>query len=95
MLTDLCLFLQVIVDECGMCKEPEGLIPIIAHQKTLQQIILIGDHKQLQPIILDPTAARLGLDRSMFERYSTQAHMLTVQYRMVGLTCSLSNCNNV
>jgi len=67
-----------------MCKEAESLVPIVSC--CPQQVILIGDHRQLQPVILNKTAQSFGLDRSLFERYATSAHMLTTQYRMV--------CNN-
>ena len=40
---------QCIVDECGMCLEPETLIPIVSSKA--KQVVLIGDHKQLQPIV--------------------------------------------
>jgi hypothetical protein len=38
---------RVIVDEAAQAKEPEILIPIIG----AEQIVLIGDHKQLGPIM--------------------------------------------
>jgi len=72
---------QVIIDECGMCKEAEALVPITSCQP--RQVVLVGDHKQLQPIISNKTAAKFGLDRSLFDRYSAGAHLLTIQYRMV------------
>ena len=72
---------QCIVDECGMCMEPETLIPIVASEA--QQVVLIGDHKQLQPIVKNRIAKSLGLSTSMFERYSNRAIMLKEQYRMV------------
>ncbi|KAK2141880.1 hypothetical protein LSH36_1027g01027 [Paralvinella palmiformis] len=56
------------------------MVPIVSAKP--EQVILIGDHKQLQPIITDDGARRLGLGVSLFERYATQAHMLVTQYRM-------------
>ena len=41
---------QCIVDEAGMCNEPETLIPLVANKPL--QIVLIGDHKQLRYIHL-------------------------------------------
>ena len=38
---------QCIIDECGMAMEPESMA-VIQHA---QQVILIGDHKQLQPVL--------------------------------------------
>ena len=76
---------QCIIDECGMCIEPETLLPMILSKK----IILVGDHKQLQPVVLSKTAESLGLKISMFqqlfedEKMSRYCIMLTEQYRMV------------
>ena len=64
-----------------MCMEPETLIPI-AWSKA-EQVVLIGDHKQLQPIVKNKVARSLGLNVSLFERYSDMAMMLQKQYRMV------------
>ena len=76
---------QCIIDECGMCIEPETLLPMMLSKK----IILVGDHKQLQPVVLSKTAESLGLKISMFQRLSEDKNMsrycimLTEQYRMV------------
>ena len=79
---------QCIVDECGMCLEPESLVPITS--SGARQVVLIGDHKQLQPVIQDQVAKTLGLSVSMFERHSKRAMMLQVQYRMVRTTSHTS-----
>ncbi|XP_068761003.1 3'-5' exoribonuclease HELZ2-like isoform X3 [Montipora capricornis] len=71
---------ECIVDECGMCMEPESLVPITC--SGARQVVLIGDHKQLQPVIQDHVAKTLGLSVSMFERHSKRAMMLKLQYRM-------------
>ncbi|KAJ8306093.1 hypothetical protein KUTeg_016638 [Tegillarca granosa] len=75
---------QCIIDECGMCTEPETLAPIIA--TAAKQVVLIGDHKQLRPVITCREAAELGLEKSLFERYAKMGkHFLTMlvcQYRM-------------
>ena len=76
---------QIIIDECGMCMEPESLVPLVSF-KCAQQVVLIGDHKQLQPIVMNKVAADLGLQVSLFERYKDRAIMLTEQYRMVGVS---------
>ena len=76
---------QCIIDECAMCTEPETLLPMILSEK----IILVSDHKQLQPVVLSKVAETLGLKVSMFqrlfedERMSRYCIMLTGQYRMV------------
>ena len=72
---------QCIVDECGMCMELESLVPITCSKA--RQVVLIGDHKQLQPIVKDNVAMTLGLKKSMFQRLSERAKMLELQYRMV------------
>jgi superfamily I DNA and/or RNA helicase len=77
---------QVIIDECGMCSEPESMLPIIATHAN--QVVLIGDHKQLRPIIKCREASDLGLGKSLFERYSTEQGLMTMlqeQYRMVNI----------
>ena len=68
---------QCIVDECGMCIEAETLCAMLASNAS--QVVLIGDHKQLQPVIQNNAAKSLGLDRSMFERYSQDAPLLQIQ----------------
>lgn len=76
--------MQIIIDECAMCMEAESLIPLVNFQKA-EKVVLIGAHKQLQPIIKNAEAKRLGLDVSLFERHADNVHvMLDLQYRMVG-----------
>ncbi|XP_044184435.1 uncharacterized protein LOC114957638 isoform X2 [Acropora millepora] len=76
---------QCIVDECSMCMEPESLVPITC--SGARQVVLIGDHKQLQPVVQDHVAKSLGLNVSMFERHSKRATMLGLQYRMHEAIC--------
>ena len=64
-----------------MCMELESLVPITFSRA--KQVVLIGDHKQLQPVVKDQQAMTLGLNISMFERLSDRAQMLKLQYRMV------------
>ena len=80
---------QCIIDECGMCIEAETLCAMLGSKA--KQVVLIGDHKQLQPIIQCQQARNLGLGISMFERYSDRAHMLEVQYRMVSTGSHIRN----
>ena len=63
-----------------MCLEPETIVPI--HWSCAEQVVLIGDHMQLQPIVMNRVAKSLGLSKSLFERYSDHAFMLEEQYRM-------------
>ncbi|XP_069128579.1 LOW QUALITY PROTEIN: 3'-5' exoribonuclease HELZ2-like [Argopecten irradians] len=76
---------QCIIDESGMCTEPECLAAIITTKA--EQVVLIGDHKQLRPVVMCQHAARLGLETSLFERFSKQAIILTTQYRMHPQIC--------
>jgi superfamily I DNA and/or RNA helicase len=66
-----------------MCIEAETLCAMMGSKA--KQIVLIGDHKQLQPVVQCKNAKRLGLGISMFERFSDQAQMLKIQYRMVSI----------
>ena len=59
-------FKQVLIDESTQSTEPECLIPIVMGSK---QIVLVGDHCQLGPVIMCKKAAQAGLQRSLFERY--------------------------
>ncbi|XP_072540872.1 3'-5' exoribonuclease HELZ2 isoform X2 [Salminus brasiliensis] len=79
-LADVLNFQQIIIDECAMATEPEAFIPLVTHKP--KQIVLIGDHKQLQPVVHTDLLQRLGMRRSLFERYMNKALMLDTQYRM-------------
>ncbi|XP_028380842.2 LOW QUALITY PROTEIN: helicase with zinc finger domain 2 [Phyllostomus discolor] len=72
---------QVLVDEAGMATEPETLIPLVRFTGA-EKVVLLGDHKQLRPVVKNEHMQSLGLDRSLFERYHKDAHMLDTQYRM-------------
>lgn len=75
---------QCIVDECGMAYEPECIAPL----QLCDHAVLLGDHKQLQPVIDYRPARENGLSTSLFQRYaekfgSEYTKTLTIQYRMV------------
>ena len=74
----------VLIDEAAQATEPECLVPIILHSAT--RVILVGDHKQLGPIILSNMAKEADLDKSLFERLMQRKNikevMLNMQYRM-------------
>jgi len=57
----------VIIDEATQSLEPDNLLPLL-HQAEMA--ILIGDEKQLGPIVLSNEAEISGLDISLFERLS-------------------------
>lgn len=75
-------FKHVLVDECAQATEVECLIPLV---KGARQIVLVGDHCQLCPVVLSPRAASAGFAQSLFERLvhlGIRPHRLEVQYRM-------------
>lgn len=75
---------QILIDECAMATEPQALIPLVCNNP--EKIVLIGDHKQLRPIVKNERVRKLGMAKSLFERYYTihekRAVMLDTQYRM-------------
>jgi regulator of nonsense transcripts 1 len=58
-------FKHALIDEATQSIEPECLIPIVTGTK---QIILVGDHCQLGPVVKSRNAEIAGLGRSLFER---------------------------
>ncbi|CAA6673842.1 unnamed protein product [Spirodela intermedia] len=75
-------FRQVLIDESTQSTEPECLIPLVLGVK---QVVLVGDHCQLGPVIMCKKAARAGLAQSLFERLvllGLKPIRLQVQYRM-------------
>ncbi|KAI0728353.1 P-loop containing nucleoside triphosphate hydrolase protein [Irpex lacteus] len=73
----------VLIDEASMSTEPATLVPLM---KGSKHVALIGDHKQLPPVITSPEAQARGLGISLFERLAEEnflpSIMLDVQYRM-------------
>jgi regulator of nonsense transcripts 1 len=75
-------FRTVLIDEATQSTEPESMIPLVLGCK---QVVLVGDHQQLGPVIMNKKAAKAGLSQSLFERVVILGHApirLTVQYRM-------------
>jgi regulator of nonsense transcripts 1 len=75
-------FRQVLIDEATQAIEAEALIPLSMGAK---QIVLVGDHCQLGPVVMCKAAAKAGLTQSMFERLvliGIRPIRLQVQYRM-------------
>lgn len=75
-------FRRVLIDEATQAVEPEALIPLMMGCK---QAILVGDHCQLGPVIVNKKAAHAGLSQSLFERLmllGVRPIRLAVQYRM-------------
>lgn len=74
---------QLIIGKANMYTEPESIAAIIASKA--KQVVLIGDHKQLSPVICSTHAADVGLQVSLFESYVHLAKMLRFQYRMISI----------
>ena len=76
-------FRFVIIDEATQCCELESMIPVV---HGCSHLTLIGDQKQLGPVVLHPQAKKVGMNISLFERmiklYPELLTMLTIQYRM-------------
>jgi regulator of nonsense transcripts 1 len=75
-------FKTVLIDEATQATEPECMIPLVSGCK---QAVLVGDHQQLPPVIMNKKAARAGLCQSLFERLvflGMAPIRLAVQYRM-------------
>ncbi|CAE8689891.1 unnamed protein product [Polarella glacialis] len=76
-------FHRVIVDECTQACEPAVLVPL---GRRCEQVVLIGDHKQLPATVLSKLAQREGLGISLFERMvhtnGLETTFLTEQRRM-------------
>uniref|UniRef100_A0A8C1QFN1 Si:dkey-97a13.6 n=1 Tax=Cyprinus carpio TaxID=7962 RepID=A0A8C1QFN1_CYPCA len=71
---------QILIDECAMATEPQTLVPLVSFKP--EKVVLLGDHKQLRPIVKNEHVRRLGMTRSLFERYMDRALLLDTQYRM-------------
>lgn len=75
-------FRTVLIDESTHATEAECLIPIVMGVK---QLVLVGDHCQLGPVVMSKSAAKYGLSQTLFERLvnlGTKPIRLEYQYRM-------------
>lgn len=85
-------FERVIIDECAQSIEPSNLIPLGHYCNNL---VLIGDHKQLPPTIISTDAAKMGLEVSLLERFINAkiapVHLLSTQRRMHLSICVFPN----
>ena len=81
-------FRHVLIDESTHATEAECLIPITMGVKNL---VLVGDHRQLGPVVMSKAANKHGLGLTLFERLvnlGTRPLRLEVQYRYVIGACS-------
>jgi regulator of nonsense transcripts 1 len=72
----------VLIDESTQATEPECLLPLTL---GAQQVVLVGDHCQLGPVVMNKAAERHGLCQSLVERLvlcGCKPMRLQVQYRM-------------
>ncbi|KAA3678342.1 regulator of nonsense transcripts 1 [Paragonimus westermani] len=75
-------FHSVLIDEATQATEPECLVPLMV---GCRQVVLVGDHCQLGPVVTCKKAAKAGLTQSLFERFvliGIRPIRLQVQYRM-------------
>lgn len=75
-------FTSILIDESMQSTEPECMVPVVLGAK---QLILVGDHCQLGPVVMCKKASRAGLSQSLFERLvvlGIRPFRLEVQYRM-------------
>ncbi|XP_058399305.1 DNA replication ATP-dependent helicase/nuclease DNA2 isoform X2 [Diceros bicornis minor] len=79
-----------IVDEASQISQPICLGPLFFSRR----FVLVGDHQQLPPLVLNREARALGMSESLFKRLEQNKNavvQLTVQYRMNSKIMSLSN----
>ncbi len=82
--------MKVILDEASMANELESLIPMV--NTKCKTLVLVGDHKQLQPIVLSRQAENLGFNSTFFAKYVGNPRltiMLKTHYRMVRIVIIL------
>lgn len=75
-------FRSVLIDEATQATEPEALISLV---HGVEQAIMVGDHRQLGPVLMNKACSKAGFDRSLFERLmqvGIRPIRLQVQYRM-------------
>jgi DNA replication ATP-dependent helicase Dna2 len=81
----------VIIDEASQMTETTALSALIEGDR----FILVGDHKQLPPVIQNPKVLQEGLGVSIFERlanaHTKDVHLLNRQFRMNDKLIDFSN----
>ncbi|PIK53075.1 putative DNA replication ATP-dependent helicase/nuclease DNA2 [Apostichopus japonicus] len=80
-----------IIDEASQISQPVCLAPLFKTSK----FVLVGDHKQLPPLVQSTTARVAGMDESLFQRLASgcpsSVSQLRFQYRMHPTIMDLSN----
>ena len=81
----------IIVDEASQMTEPTVLSTLMEGNR----FVLVGDHKQLPPVVQNAEAQHKGMSISLFERLASafpdKIHLLTDQYRMNDRIVDYSN----
>lgn len=75
-------FEAVIFDESGQCVDPDLLIPLV---HGCERAILVGDHKQLGPVIISRKSQKGRYDLPLMQRLiliGMRPSILKIQYRM-------------
>ncbi|OHS92785.1 putative regulator of nonsense transcript [Tritrichomonas foetus] len=75
-------FEAVIFDESGQCVDPDLLIPLV---RGCQRAILVGDHRQLGPVLISKKSQRARYDLPLMQRLilmGWKPSILKMQYRM-------------
>jgi len=84
-------FHTVLIDECSQATETACLVPVC---RAAQQLILVGDQCQLQPMIKSDLVRSQDLGTSLFNRLCRQGVrpiMLDTQYRMHPALCDFAS----
>jgi superfamily I DNA and/or RNA helicase len=91
---------QCIVDECNMCLDAELLVPLVTAGQQCNHVVMIGDEKELVPVIRSKSAKKLGLGRSLFESLCEHHEgkkygccLLRMQFRMVCCITGFLSCD--
>ena len=72
----------MLIDEATQSVEPASLVPLLY---GCEQLVLVGDQKQLPPTVTSRDAEKGGLALSLFDRLQTAGVaplLLRRQYRM-------------
>ncbi|KAI4884903.1 hypothetical protein NFI96_031681, partial [Prochilodus magdalenae] len=72
----------------SICKLNLILADWLEYENQYIRIVLLGDHKQLQPVVNNDLLQRLGMKKSLFERYMRKSLLLDTQYRMQEDICA-------
>ena len=81
----------VLIDEAGQAKEVECLVPVT---NGCQRIIIIGDDKQLSPLIFSKSLEGLNFNKSILQKFletNMSYVVLTDQFRMHPAICEFPN----